>query len=124
MALASETAGFQEVKFPMEIDTKLCGEVVNPEDKVVIDGNSLKLKSAPSTPIFYSDLSGSSLVPASWSMANEDTKLIIRETGNFRTDRINIWGVGHVISPELFFPISLSKGEHITWSRKYHLGTF
>ena len=43
------------------------------------------------------------------------------ETGSFQTNRINLWGWKHVISPELYFDISIRPGQVAQWSRTYNV---
>lgn len=42
-----------------------------------------------------------------------------RETSHFVLERVAIWGMSHVISPEAFVKIKISPGEEQTWKRVY-----
>ena len=52
---------------------------------------------------------------------NIKSKIGISETGSFKTDKVNLWGCEHVISPELFFNIFIKPGESVEWSRNYNV---
>ena len=43
----------------------------------------------------------------------------ICETGDFKTNAINLWGMPHVICPEIFLNITLEPNEFKEWSRTY-----
>ncbi len=113
------TAHGVQVSLPMAIDLQRCEELVNPEKLAVVSTNHIRLVGHPSTAIYYSNLSGDQKVPATWTKINEQTKVSIQETGDFRTNQINLWGLGHVISPELFYLINLAPEQQAKWSRKY-----
>jgi len=59
------------------------------------------------------------LVNAKWEIINKKLNLGMSETGDFKTNAINLWGVPHVICPELFLHISLKPKEFKEWSRTY-----
>ena len=108
-----------QLHFPFEIKPHLFIETVNPENKVVIGDNSISFNSSPSRDFFFSNLSGYEWVHAQWVLMNTKQHLGISETGNFKTNAINLWGVPHVICPELFLHISLKPKEFKEWSRTY-----
>lgn len=94
-------------------------ETVNPEQLVDIGDREINFKGIPREPFFFSNLSGGETVKAAWTLKNERQKISLSETGSFNTEAINLWGWGHVISPELFFQINAAPGESIIWSRSY-----
>ena len=108
-----------QLNFPFEIKPDLFIETVNPENKVVIGKDSIKFIAAPSRDFFFSNLSGNELVNAKWEIINKKLNLGMSETGDFKTNAINLWGVPHVICPELFLHISLKPKEFKEWSRTY-----
>lgn len=55
----------------------------------------------------------------SWEMWNDKSGAGLRETLDTDVCRIALWGMPHVISPEMFKAIVLEPGEHDTWSRTY-----
>ena len=109
------------LKFPFQIKPELFGETVNPEDKVEIGENEITFNATPKEQFFFSNLSGGAKVKAQWELINLKSKIGIRETANFTTDKINLWGWKHVISPELFYKIAVKPGRFASWSRTYEL---
>lgn len=107
------------LSFPFEIKPEKFIENVNPEQKVDIKKHQINFKSEPNEVFFFSNLSGGHKVDAQWELTNHSTGIVIRELGNFQTDKVNLWGSKHVISPELFFKIALRPGESVKWQRNY-----
>ncbi len=107
------------LKFPFQLQPARFEETVNPEQKVAIGETDIKFKAGPNVPFFFSNLSGDETVDAQWELVNLTSKIGLRETGSFKTNKVNIWGAPHVICPELFFKIDLKPGESTAWSRCY-----
>ena len=109
------------IKFPFQLKPDLFGETVNPELKVNIGQNEIKFNSSPKDQFFFSNLTGSEIVNAEWELINVESNIGISETGSFQTNKVNLWGCKHVISPELFFNIFIKPGESAEWTRKYNM---
>ena len=109
------------LEFSFELNPAKFQEVVNPEEKVAIGTNSVTFNETPKDPFFFSNMSGGEIVNAKWTLENLKSKIGISETGDFQTNMINLWGWGHVISPELFFSIHLEAGQSLEWSRNYDI---
>jgi hypothetical protein len=107
------------LRFPFLIRPELFTGTVNPEGLVEIGQKEFTFKGTPGEQFFFSNLSGSENVDAAWELINTKTKIGIRSTGSFKTAKVNLWGWKHVISPELFFDISVAPGQEIGWSRTY-----
>jgi len=107
--------------FPFQLKPGLFGETVNPEGMVDIGKNKIKFKGSPKEQFFFSNLTGGENVDAKWELINLESKIGISETGSFQTNKVNLWGWKHVISPELFFNIFLKPGKSIEWSRNYNV---
>ncbi|THD67396.1 hypothetical protein E7Z59_06960 [Robertkochia marina] len=124
IAIDQEPIGNKYIlKFPFQIKPELFEETVNPEGKVTIGQNKISFNSTPKEPFFFSNLTGNELAKASWELVNLQSKIGISETGNFKTDKVNLWGWTHVISPELFIKIVLKPGKTTEWSRTYEFYT-
>jgi hypothetical protein len=122
MAIGNASIGEEyALEFPFKLDPSLFEETINTEQKVSIGGNCITFNGSPKEQFFFSNLTGSISKNAVWRLLNTNIKIGIQETGNFKTDKINLWGWGHVISPELFFKISIKPGESSNWSRSYEL---
>jgi len=109
------------LKFPFEINPAQFDATVNPEGKVEIGRNKITFNGTPNEQFFFSNLTGNQNRDAAWEILNTKSKIGISETGSFKTNKINVWGWKHVISPELFFDIHVEPGKEIEWSRTYHV---
>lgn len=122
LSLAGESIGTAySLKFPFQIKPALFGETVNPEQLVQIGQSDITFLATPSEAFFFSNLSGGALVPAKWELEHTKLKIGISETGDFSTQSINLWGMGHVICPELFISINIAAGQSMQWSRTYQV---
>lgn len=120
LAINNELMGSDYIlKFPFELKPDLFDATLNPEDKVVVQKEQITFNSTPEEQFFYGNLTGNKMVKAHWELINTKSKIGISETGSFKTNKINLWGWKHVISPELFFDINLNPGEETEWSRTY-----
>jgi len=107
------------LKFPFQIDSTLFDETVNSENKVEIGSDNITFHETPKKQFFFSNLTGGKELQAEWMLTNLKTGVGIKEIGNFKTNKINLWGWKHVISPELFFKISIDPKGTVEWSRKF-----
>ena len=120
MAFDQEPIGRNDLlQFPFQLKPSLFIETVNPEQKVDLGPNGLTFNNSPQETFFFSNLSGGEMVTAQWELKNRKSNIGIRETGNFKTNKVNVWGASHVISPELFFNIAILSGQSMAWSRSY-----
>ena len=110
-----------ELSFPFKLQPLFFDETVNTEQKVAIGSNRITFKDTPKEQFFFSNLSGGKLENAAWTLLNSNTKIGIQETGNFQTNKMNVWGWGHVISPELFFKINIKAGKALEWTRTFEV---
>ncbi len=109
------------LKFPFQINSSLFDETVNSENKVEIGLDNVTFNKTPEKQFFFSNLTGGKELQAEWMLTNLKNGVGIKEIGNFKTNKINLWGWGHVISPELFFKISVDPKKTIEWSRKFNV---
>ncbi|PKQ64007.1 hypothetical protein BZG02_07695 [Labilibaculum filiforme] len=122
LAINKELMGGDYIlKFPFELAPKLFDAILNPEEKVLVDEKQITFKGTPEEQFFYGNLTGNKRIEAHWELINTKSKIGISETGSFQTNKINLWGWKHVISPELFFDINLKPNEEIEWSRTYDI---
>ncbi|MCL2092919.1 MAG: hypothetical protein FWH12_01880 [Treponema sp.] len=61
--------------------------------------------------------------PFSWTLKSSASGLWISEGVSFRPDRMTIWTIGDIVSPEVFHRFSLASGEEITYSREWTFGS-
>lgn len=73
----------------------------------------------PPQPAFM--LMGEASFPAglAWEVRNTRAGVGMREITDFPIDHINLWGVEHVLSPEVFILLELAPGETKTYTRTY-----
>jgi hypothetical protein len=109
------------LKFPFKLMPAYFLETVNPEQKVAIGQTDVTFNDAPKEQFFFSNLTGSKNAKPQWELKNLESKISISETGNFNTNKVNLWGWQHVISPELFINISLKPGKKRSWTRVYNI---
>ena len=107
------------LKFPFQIKPILFEKTFNPENKVEIGQNEVTFNDTPNEQFFFSNLSGSVEVEAGWELINTKSNIGISEKGSFKTSKVNLWGAGHVVSPELFFDVKVLPGQSVEWSRTY-----
>jgi hypothetical protein len=108
-----------KLNFPFPINSSLFDETVNSENKVEIGLDNVTFNKTPEKQFFFSNLTGGKELQAEWILTNLKANVGIKEFGSFKTDKINLWGWKHVISPELFFKISVGPKETVEWSRKF-----
>ena len=119
-AVDNELIGANYVlNLPFRLKPELFYETVNPEQKVEIGSNTIRFNATPEKDFFFSNLTGGETVNAEWELENHKSKIGIKETGSFQTNKINLWGWKHVISPELFLSIHVKPGRTIKWSRNF-----
>lgn len=105
--------------FPFSLKKALFKEAINPELKVEISNLSITFNGTPEKDFFFSNLTGGEIVRAEWELRHLVSEIGIRETGNFQSDKVNLWGWKHVVCPELFYKIYLKPGKSVEWVRKY-----
>ncbi len=109
------------LEFPFDLRPDRFGQIVNPEGVVEIRAREIHFNGTPGQPFFFSDLSGGETVPAQWSLENKTIGLGISEALSESTGSVNLWGYGHVVSPELFLSIDLEPQGTVEWSRLYRI---
>ena len=125
IAINKELIGCNYVlKFPFKLMPAFFLETVNPEQKVTIGQTDVTFNDSPKEQFFFSNLNGSKNVKPQWELKNLESKISISETGSFKTNKVNLWGWKHVISPELFIDVSIKPGQNENWTRTYKISNF
>lgn len=87
---------------------------------IVQDCNELSWKDKGWSKDFYCIIKGyGKESPYAWELINKKAGVGLREMVSFEPLRIALWGMAHVISPEVFINIDVQPGEEQTWSRQY-----
>ena len=125
LAINKELIGRNYVlEFPFKLMPAFFLETVNPEQKVTIGQTDVTFNDSPKEQFFFSNLTGYKNVKPQWELKNLESKISISETGSFHTNKVNLWGWKHVISPELFIDISIKPGQNANWTRDYKISNF
>ena len=102
-----------ELKFsyPLEVDVEV-GEFEVDENKFILSKSVNEM--------FYCKLKNFNRDRNQhFELLHKPSKVGFKETSCFNLERVAIWGMPHVISPESFIKIMLKPGEKQTWSRVY-----
>ena len=105
------------LNFIPEIKMSKHSEFVNPNDAVDFNEKQLTFKATPESDFFISDVQAKSGIILGWELVQKSFK--IKAATNFTPTKMNIWGTGHVMSPELFAEIMVKPDEVKTWNRSY-----
>jgi hypothetical protein len=109
------------LKFPFTINPSTFSKIHNPSGVLSIDGQNITWKAIPRKDFFISHLNPAPLQGGSWALEHKNSKVGIRETCEFPIRQINLWGKKHVVSPEIYYEISLAPGETLHWQRSYEI---
>ena len=125
LAIANDSIGENYcLAFPFTLRPDQFEETVNPEEKVVVGAQEIQFSGSPQEQFFFSNLSGGAYVEPGWELLHSKKKIGIRERVDFPSNSINLWGWKHVISPEIFFPLSVEPDQSLEWSRTYEVFPF
>ncbi len=120
LCIANDPMGSNyRLEFPFQIELELFDETVNPQGHVAFEDRSVSLLSKPQEAFFFSNLSGGKQVKAQWSLFHEPSNSSVTESTSFYTKQINLWGMDHVISPELFHTVHIGPKQSAHWTRTY-----
>lgn len=111
------------LEFDFDLETERLEEMVDPESSVVLSSKAVRFSAPRNTPFFYTNLCEGRSVPAGWRLEHDEERIGIREHGDFRSSRVNLWGWGHVVSPELYLGFDVPPGDSFSWTRSYELYT-
>jgi hypothetical protein len=101
-----------EFSFPIELDVKVGSFIVDHNtinwERPVEDIFYLKLKNVPKVQNQFSEL------------VYKPSGVGFRETSKFELEKVAVWGMPHVVSPESFVKINIDRSEKQTWQRVYN----
>ena len=92
-------------------------EAVNPENAVILNANSVNFNFTPERDFFFSPLTEFHSANGEWEITHDSIGVGMKETTDFIPEMMNVWGLKHVISPELFIKIDLEPGQKLKWQR-------
>jgi hypothetical protein len=109
------------LSFPFEINPGQFGETVNPDNIVQFEKKTLSWNKHPIKQFFFSNIHSGYTENVSWRLEHDEEKVGITERAGFPILRINLWGAGHVVSPEIFYELAAIPGETKKWVRTYEV---
>lgn len=118
LSVANGVIGSQcNLKYAKDVTTSKQSEVVNPEEVFTFSLGKMTFNGIPKSDFFVSDLQAESGASLMWEYLQNNMK--IQATTDIKPLKMNIWGAGHVISPELFVEIQVQPGAQKSWKRAY-----
>ncbi len=101
------------------INTRGFGEFVNPRSCLDVSADQISWHLAPDTDFFIEHLSKADSRFRSWTLRHRGSGTSVSESVDFTPTHMNLWGKGHVISPEIFHSLSVAAGTTARWQRIY-----
>jgi hypothetical protein len=83
-----------------------------------LDRSRFTLDDEPSTPIYFRR-EGPFRPGLQWTLRHRVSTAAVSEAVDFAPALIAVWGVAHVISPEVFFEFTVLPGESVEWERRF-----
>ncbi len=108
------------LKLPFKITRNEDAETLNPDTVLDFVDREVTFNGETENQFFASYLNGLEKVESKWELIHSDQNIGVSETASFPTNKVNLWGWKHVISPELFHEFQLKPGETEEWIRTYH----
>jgi hypothetical protein len=109
------------LRLPFTINPDSFTELKNPRKVLCLGKNDITWNAVPKKDFFIRQLNHSPLKQCSWSLEHTVSRVGIRGIHQFPVKTFNLWGKGHVVSPEVFFDIALNPGKTVRWQRRYEV---
>jgi len=114
-----DMSGNYRLEFNFDLNPNQFAVMVDPNTDLVIGKNNIGWKRKPSGDVFIAELAGKESFHPMWKLMNAQSNVGVCEEVSFESTKVNLWGNGHVVSPEMFFKTELRPGEVANWQRKY-----
>ncbi|MGB4661094.1 MAG: hypothetical protein WBI07_18125 [Mobilitalea sp.] len=97
------------------------GKTAKDNDVLIGSGNGFTFSRYSSTAVMISAEKDqiSEELPFQWKLTNQNSPAWVSESVSVKPNKISIWSIDHIISPEVFCHFDLALGEKATWSRKW-----
>jgi len=92
-------------------------EWVDPEDLMRAEGGRVTWTRTPTRDFFFADPTRPGC--GAWTLENHREGWTVTETAGFEVSGLNLWGRGHVVSPELYRMVAVSPGKTLGWTRRW-----
>lgn len=102
---------------PRDLEPAGLAKLVDPENLLSFGGRNLTWTRTPTKDFFFCDRTPQP--PATWTLSHRRLGLSVTETVDFPVANFNLWGHGHVVSPELYRTIEVAPGGSMAWTRRW-----
>lgn len=92
---------------------------ISPDTGLTAIDGGVTWKSKPRKNFFSAEMPAVKSKGYSWLLKHEDTTASVSETDDFKPKHITVWGTGHCISTEVFYPLNAKPGETKEWTRTW-----
>lgn len=107
--------GRWRLTLPQPLRVPDLGKVVDPEALLRFEDLGLTWSKTPTEDFFLS--APAVPVPETWTM--EGPGVSVTEATDFSPFQFNLWGRGHVVSPELYRRVEVAPGTSLAWTRRW-----
>jgi hypothetical protein len=107
---------------PEEIDRRIREYIQGSRANLNVQENRLSLHATPERPFYCRPIGFFATEQPQWQLTHA-SGLTMSETDDFTPWRVAVWGVGHVISAEIFVDIRLEPGQSQEWTRRFEFNT-
>ena len=107
-----------QLTLPIQIETKDMEQGYSPSI-LRVEGKQVSWNTTPSQ-AFYARIEDVEQPDgATWELVHRPSGIGVREWSDFKVKTIALWGLQHVVSPEVFIQVAVQPGETQCWTRKY-----
>ncbi len=114
MAIDGKTVGpdyLLSFNFTLKCDDK--------PDILAFSGSEIKWNATPHEGAFYCRPFGYGSDPVEFELIHKPSGVGVNVASDFSTRLVALWGMSHVVSPEVFLDVAVAPGETLDWSRTY-----
>ncbi|MEI8095671.1 MAG: hypothetical protein WCG80_15780 [Spirochaetales bacterium] len=108
------------LEVPVELESEPLAEKVDPEQLLSVRGSRVEWKQRAAQDFFFSRTALPA--PRHWTLRDPQAGTWLREDVTFEPTKFNLWGRGHVVSPELFWAVDLAQGDELVSTRVWSVG--
>ena len=106
------------LSFPYPVQLDAATRFMEP-DVLKVEGHTISFHRTPTRDFYCRPQGATQTGQPQWELRNLPGGVGMREFDDFAPKSVAVWGVGHVISAEIFIEIQLLPGEKKTWSRRF-----
>ncbi len=111
------------LSFPWRLTPERFVETNNPDGVLEVNGNRIDVIDQTDQQFYLGGIS-EGVAPedglaSAWTLTDARGKISLSEKSAFEPSAVHVWGWKSVISPEVFYPVSVAPGSTVRWSRVY-----